>query len=213
MNFAPPPEPLSDFDKAAVKLIHGLGDLHRSTNPKIEFSELALDIRRRLDEADVAADLVDQYVGDKVESDKLGHFIETALAFAFQATRLNDDGSDSPWQHLCQAYFVAGMATLQLNIARGAHLRVQPYAALKRTILELVESRCPAEKWASFEDMWRSIEDAVIEENDKFEGRPGFSKNPKAAFDRLRTEMPDHFLSFRSGPVKRGRPPKKRPRG
>jgi hypothetical protein len=83
---------------------------------------------------------------------------------------------------------------------------------MKDSIMYLVEFRCPAEKWASLEEMWRGIEDGVIEANNLFEGMPGYSKDPKAAFDRLARKKRSAFLPFLSGPVKRGRPPKKHPR-
>jgi hypothetical protein len=78
--------------------------------------------------------------------------------------------------------------------------------------MDIVKLRCPPEKWASLEEMWRAIEDDVIAANALLEGMPGFSKDPKAAFDRLTRSRREDFLPFLSGPVKRGRPPNKRPR-
>lgn len=212
LNSESAPDLGSDFDYAAGKLFQGLRELHESTGPEIGFNALAKSINERLQESDLPADLVDQYVRDQVQSDKLGHFVETALAFAFRAAQLHDRDDRLAWLYLCQAYFAGGMATLQFNLARGPQLRVQPYNAIKNAIMYLVELRCPPEKWASLEEMWRAIEDDVMAANDLLEGMPGFSKDPKAAFERLARSKRKDFLPFLSGPVKRGRPSKKRPR-
>jgi guanosine-3',5'-bis(diphosphate) 3'-pyrophosphohydrolase len=201
-----------DFNYAAGKLFEGLRNLHQSAHRKIEFAALAKDLGEKLEEFDVVADLVDQYVDGKVESDKLGHFIETAVAMAVRAVRTHEGGSGPAWPQLCHAYFMGGTAALQINIARGARLRVQPYNKLKQTIIELVVSRCPEEKWASLEDMWRAIEEAVREANDRLVGQPGFSKDCKATFNRLARARRVYFQLFLSGPVRRGRPLKKAPR-
>lgn len=213
MTSASLPDLTSDFDYAAGKLFQGLRELHESTGPEIGFTEFATSIGERLQEGDLPADLIDQYKHDQVQSDKLGHFVETAVAFALRAAQLHERGDRLAWLYLCQAYFAGGMATLQWNLARAPQLRVQPYNAIKNAIFYLIELRCPPEKWASLEEMWRAIEHDVLAANDLLEGMPGFSKDPKAAFDRLARSRRKHFLSFLSGPIKRGRPPKNRPHG
>ena len=65
----------------------------------------------------------------------------------------------------------------------------------------------------SLEEMWRGIEQDVIEANELLQGMPGFSKDPKAAFERLARNRRKEFLPFLSEPVKRGRTKKKRQSG
>jgi len=203
----------SDFEYAIGTLLHGLRNLHQPKSQKIEFSALVRNVQARLGEPDLATDLVEQYMGDQVASNKLGHFIETALAFTLQAEHLHDHGDRLAWVHLCRGYFMGGMAVMQYNLARGPQLRIEPFKDLKRTMLALVESKCPPEKWGSREEIWRAIEDEVLKDNDGRRGKAGFSKDPKAMFVKLARENGAYFESFLRRPVKRGRPPKSGQRG
>jgi hypothetical protein len=97
------------------------------------------------------------------------------------------------------------MAATQMSVSRGAQRRAEQYEELKEAIIEIVVSSCPPEKWLSLEEVWRSIEDQVVSFNEQNKGKPSYSKNPKAAFDRLAKARRADFLPFLSSPVRRGR--------
>ena len=208
LPFSPP----TPFDHTFGLLIRGLRELYPATAPAIDFTAHVVEIQKKLDEGDFAADLIDQYVAGQVEGHNLAHFIETSLALAVQATSEHDCGNiDAAWFKLCHAYFVGGMATLQTNLVRAPHLRTEPYRWLQGEILKLIEIRCPPEKWASLSEMWRAIEEHAIAANDLLLDKPGFSRDPRGVFDRLATEQRETFELYLSSPVKRGRPKKRRP--
>ena len=72
MNSESFPELGSDFDHAAGKLLEGLRELHESTGRETSFTALVKSIIQRLEESDLPADLVDQYVRDEVQNNKAG---------------------------------------------------------------------------------------------------------------------------------------------
>lgn len=181
----------SHFLLAFGHLMQGLRSIHQSTRPKIDFTAYARSIRERQSESDLAKDLFDQFIGNEVESDKLGHFIETALADAFYAEQEYDRGSKEAWRHLCHAYFVAGMATLQINITRGAYLRTRNFKPLADRMLLLVRE-CEGKTFPSREALWRHLEADVDKANGK-KGDPGYYSNPRAKFDEVARENPEIF--------------------
>jgi len=199
------------FDKTVGLLLRGLRELYLATTPTIDFTTHAKQIKKKLDEGGLASDLIDQYVAGQVDGHNLAHFIEASLALAIEASSERDSGeSESAWLKLCHAFFVGGMATLQLNLTRGPNLRTEPYRPFKRAILQLIEIRCPPEKWESLDAMWRAIEASASTANELLLGQPGFSRDPRGVFDRLAKDKRATFQLYLSSPVKRGRPKKRK---
>lgn len=205
-----PPTEDDEFEFAWKNLMKGLRQLYPLTKPKTPFYNMVLDVTDRLDSGEEAAAWVDEYTDEKVVSKKLAHFIQSATAFVLQAKRLRDDGSNAAWLHLNNAYFVAGMAHLQMNAQRGADKRAEKYAPLKRQIMELATGRCPPEKWTSLPAMWKALEYDIQRANDAA-GNPAPRDDLEAVFSRLaKDEEREFFLSLLSSPIKRGRPKKDR---
>ena len=191
--------------------MRGLRELYPATKPDVDFTAHVLDIEKKLVDKDLAADLIDQYIEGRVHGKNLAHFIDASLALTLQATREHDSGRfEAAWFKLCHAFFVGGMANLQLNLTRGPQMRTQAFQGLRLSILQIIERRCPPEKWASLPEMWRAIQEPVIAANDLLLNNPGFSKDPEGLFVLLAKEQRATFELYLSSPVKRGRP-KKRP--
>jgi hypothetical protein len=87
----------SEFERAAGWLLQGLRQVHHCTNPEIPFGELVKSIHERLEEGDLPAEMVDQYTNGQLKRDKLGHFIETAVASTFRALQLHDIHHPFDW--------------------------------------------------------------------------------------------------------------------
>lgn len=205
-----PPTEDDEFEFAWKNLMKGLRHLYPLTKPKVPFLNMVLDVTERLNSGDEAAAWVDDYTEEKVVSKKLAHFIQSATAFVLQAKGLRNDGSNAAWLHLNNAYFVAGMAHLQMNAQRGADKKAEKYAPLKRRIMELATGRCPPEKWKSLPAMWEALEDGIQIANEA-EGNPVPRDDLEAVFSRLtKIEEREFFLSLLAGPIKRGRPKKDR---
>lgn len=205
-----PPTDDDEFDSAWKNLLKGLRDLHPLTKSRRSFADMLVEVAERLKSGDEAAAWVDDYTEDKVASKRLAHFIQSAAAFLLQAKALREGGSTAAWTHLNNAYFVAGMATLQMNVQRGADTKAQKYAPLKRRIMDLAAKRCPPEKWESLPAMWKALEGDIQLANEATDN-PAPRDDLEGVFSRLsKTEEREFFLSLLSGPIKRGRPKKNR---
>lgn len=200
------PSPSEPFMRAVERLIEGLRDLHRSTS-KTPFTDMAKAVAGRMEDWE-AADFVQPYVDGEITSDKLAHFIEASYAYCLQACRLNDAMEGTGWPHLMQAYFLGGMSVMQYNAMRGAYLRTLPYRTLQDFIVGLIESKCAGMQWPTREALWMHLESDVVTANDRLNGEAGYSKNPRAVFDKLARERKDFFQQFLSRPSGGGRPPK-----
>ena len=203
METTSPSEP---FMRAVERLVEGLRDLHRSTS-KTPFTDMAKGVAGRMEDWE-AADFVQPYVDGEIKSDKLAHFIEASYAYCLQACRLSDAMEGAGWPHLMQAYFLGGMSVMQYNAMRGPYLRTLPFKTLQESIVGLVESKCAGKKWPTREALWVHLESDIVAANDRLNGEAGYSKNPRAVFDKLARERKDFFQQFLSRKSGRGRPPK-----